>query len=80
MTIAQALQVRVGDYLVSRHSGSLAPRRVTRVWVNEKKTIAQFYCHALAVGTTGWIDCAGLEFPPAGQRWNKAMSRWEPTA
>lgn len=78
MTIGEALGVRVGDYVVSKHTPiPHMPLRVKQVYASKDREIVRFKLGGLKA-SQDWVDSIAVEPPPAGHRWNTHTKRWEP--
>jgi hypothetical protein len=74
MTLAEAETVRDGTYLISKHTTPpYKPFRVTRAWMNERKTFARFRIHSHG---DMWFDYSTCEFPPKGKHWSALRMEW----
>lgn len=74
MTLAEAMTVREGTIVVSKHdSPPLAPRRVTQVWRSATGRFVQFRIHAFG---DAWVDSSALELPPHGKVFDWALGEW----
>ena len=82
MTIDEALALNEGDTVC--HPAKLAytsqgipvkaPMRITKVWVNAKRTIVLVRINEIA--KEQWLDATAYEFPPAGLVYDKFAHEW----
>ena len=74
MTLEEALQVTEGSYVTSPVMYQRRPLRITKVWFNDKLTIA--LCRIAQIGGDQWLDLTGYDLPPKGMTWDKVMEEW----
>lgn len=79
MTLADALDLRKGDYVTHAFTAPPdAPCRVTEVWQNAKSTIVLIRIASIAKEV--WLDATGYELPPPRHEWDAATTSWVPAA
>lgn len=86
MTLADALQLRKGDFILHKAGivygdtgePAMRPIRVTEVWVNAKRDIV--LVRLASVDAKAWLDATAYELPPEGMVWNRGDNEWITTA
>lgn len=82
MLLNEALALQEGDTVC--HSARLdyrpdgapvkTPMRVTKVWVNQKRTIVLL--RIASVDSNAWLDALGYELPPDGMAYDRQEREW----